>query len=106
MNSRLSAPTISTIDFSYNGNTEPINHLIKHCGKHGHSATGLNFEANLRTWDNKDAPAMENPFQVIQASRKRPETIGIYKGQISPVKSKVGNSNFDDKYREKNFNTI
>jgi len=37
-NSRLSAPTLNTIDFVYNGNTEPINNLIKHCGKGGHSA--------------------------------------------------------------------
>jgi hypothetical protein len=105
-NSRLSAPTFTNVDFAYSGNSEPIHHLVKHCGKGGHSATALNFEANLRTWDSKTAPKMENPFQVIQASRQRLKTTGDYKGQISPVKSKIDQNKFDDSYREKNFNTI
>ena len=64
-NSRLSAPALTTIDFVYNGNTEPINSLIKHCGKGGHAASTLTFETNLRTWDSRTAPKMTKPFSVI-----------------------------------------
>jgi len=51
MFSRGSAPTFSTVDFTYVGDTSRVNHLIKHArGSNNHAASDLTFELNLRTW--------------------------------------------------------
>ena len=81
-NSRKSTMVFNQVDFEYTGNSAPIDHLIRDArGHNAHSATDLNFEANLRTYAPMHATNPEQPFRY-PPQKEQFDSIGVYTGQI------------------------
>jgi len=94
------------VDFEYTGNSAPIDHLIRDArGHNAHSATDLNFEANLRTYAPVNATSPDKPFRY-PAQKEYFDSIGIYKGQLKPLMGRDLNPTYREDFAPKNFNEV
>lgn len=78
--SRGSLPSFTNVDFNIAGNSNDFYHLVKHArGPNNHAPSDLNFEANLRTWNNKGSLKQEKAFKYPALPDKF-DSVGVFKG--------------------------
>jgi len=102
-NSRHSTQMFNSVDFSYSGNTGPVDHLIRNAkGANNHHPLDLNWQLNLRQWAPQEDGSMKHgkpfkyPAEKCDPAADKHDSVGIYKGQFMPHKER----NLESDYRE------
>jgi hypothetical protein len=106
--SRGSAPAFTNVDFDVTGNTADVQHLISHAkGANNHAPSDLNFETNLRTYraEPDTVPQMPSAFKYPIPDNKV-DSVGIYKGQLKPLKGRELHQEYREQFADKNYNNI